>query len=36
VGGVTAGEMVKIANLFQAKEFYEHSLAQFRAQLCFP
>ena len=36
VGGVTAGEMVKIAALFQAKEFYEHSLAQVRAQLCFP
>ena len=34
VGGVTAGEMFKIADLFQAKELYEHSLAQFRAQLC--
>ena len=34
-GGVTAGEMFKIADLFQAKELYEHSLAQFRAQLCF-
>ncbi len=29
VGGVTASEMVKIADHFQAKEFYENSLAQF-------